>query len=164
MIQCELCGKVMRTTQGLRGHKIFIHGLYANHDKPAAELTFRQRIDENRSPVKSEKNSISDYRDRLNKLKSEVVSNTELLTELRRTVRAMQNQLALKATASEINLIATKVELLSKRVEKHEQWFNPKSIDEVFLALCGGPIAYLEKRLRSLQLAIQQKSRGSGQS
>ena len=149
MIQCELCGKVMRTTQGLRGHKTFIHGLYANHDKPAAELTFRQRIDENRSPVKSESNSISDYRDRLNKLKSEVVSNTELLTELRRTVRAMQNQLALKATASEINLIATKVELLSKRVEKHERWFNPESIDEVFLETCGGPIAYLEKRLRT---------------
>ncbi len=149
MIQCELCGKVMRTTQGLRGHKTFIHGIYANHDNPAAELTFRQRIDENRSLVKSESNSISDYRDRLNKLKSEVVSNTELLTELRRIVRAMQNQLALKATASEINLIATKVELLSKRVEKHERWFNPESIDEVFLEICGGPIAYLEERLRT---------------
>ncbi len=109
-MQCELCGKVMRTTQGLRGHKTFIHGLYANHDNPAAELTFRQRIDENRSLVKSESNSISDCRDRLNKLKSEVASNTELLTELRRTVRAMQNQLALKGAASEINLIATKVE------------------------------------------------------
>jgi len=164
MIQCELCGKVMRTTQGLRGHKTFIHGLYANHDKPAAELTFRQRIDENRSSVKSEKNSISEYKDRLDKLENEAISNTELLAELRRTVRALQNQLALKATASEINLIATKVELLSKRVEKHEQWFNPKSIDEVILALCGGPIASLEKRLSSLQLAIQQKSRGSGQS
>ncbi len=148
MVQCELCGKIVRTMQGLRGHKTFIHGLYANHDKPAAELTFRQRIDENRSSVKSESNSISDYRDMLNEQKSEVVSNTELL-ELRQEVRALQNQLALKATASEINLIATKVELLSKRVEKHERWFNPESIDEVFLEICGGPIAYLEKRLRT---------------
>jgi len=150
MIQCELCGKAMRTTQGLRGHKTFVHGLYANHDNPAAELTFRQRIDENRSLVKSESSSISDYRDRLDKPENEANSNTELLTELRRTVRAMQNQLALKATASEINLIATKVELLSKRVEKHERWFNPESIDEVLLEICGGPITYLEKRLRSL--------------
>ena len=147
MIQCELCGKVMRTTQGLRGHKTFIHGLYANHDKTAAGLTFRQRIAENRSPMKSEKNSISEYKDRLDKLENEAISNTELLAELRRTVRALQNQLALKATASEINLIATKVELLSKHVKKHERWFNPTSIDEVFLEICGGPIAYLEKRL-----------------
>ena len=150
MVSCDICDKEFKNTQGLRGHKTFIHGLHANHDKPAAELTFRQRIDENRSPVKSEKNSISEYKDRLDKLENEAISNTELLTELRRTVRAMQNQLALKATASEINLIATKVELLSKRVEKHERWFNPKSTDEVVLELCGGPIGYLEKRLRSL--------------
>jgi len=164
MIQCELCGKVVQTTQGLRGHKTFIHGLYANHDKPAAELRFRQRIAENRSPVKSERNSIIEYKDRLDKLENEAISNTELLAELRRTVRALQNQLTLKATASKINLIATKVELLSKRVEEHDQWFNPKGTDEVALVLCGGPIASLEKRLSSLQLAIQQKNRGSGQS
>ena len=150
MVQCKLCGKVVRTTQGLRGHKTFIHGLRANRSKPTVALTHNQSVDETSSLVEHESNSISDYRDRLNKLKSEVVSNTELLTELRRTVRAMQNQLALKATASEINLIATKVELLSKRVEKHERWFNPESIDEVFLEICGGPIAYLEERLRSL--------------
>ncbi len=150
MIQCELCGKAMRTTQGLRGHKTFVHGLYANHDKPAAELTFRQRINENRSLVKSEKNSINEYKDRLSKLKSEVASNTELLTELRRTVSELQNQLALMATRSEINQIATTVEIIGKCLEKHERWFNPESIDEVFLEICGGPITYLEKRLRSL--------------
>ena len=164
MVACDICDKEFKNTQGLRGHKTFIHGLYANHDKPAAELIFRQRIDENRSSVKSEKNSISEYKDRLDKLESEAISNTELLAELRRTVHALQNQLALKATASEINLIAIKVELVSKCVEKHEQWLNPESSDEVILAICGGPIAYLEERLSSLQLAIQQKSRGSGQS
>ena len=160
MIQCELCGKVMRTTQGLRGHKTFIHGLYANHDKPAAELTFRQRIDENRSPVKSEKNSISEYKDRLDKLEKEAISNTELLAELRQTVRAMQNQLALKATTSEINLIATKVELLSKRLDEHDRWFNPHDIEEIILRLSGGPIADLEKRLDNLQLVIKPGRRG----
>ena len=148
MIQCELCGKGMRTTQGLRGHKTFIHGLYANHDNPAAELTFRQRIDKNRSLVKSESNSISDYRDRLNKLKSEVVINTELLTELRRTVRAMQDQLTLKATAHE-------VELLRKRLDEHDRWFNPHDIDEIILRISGGPIADLEKRVDDLQLVIK---------
>ncbi len=155
MIQCELCGKGMRTTQGLRGHKTFIHGLYVNHDNPAAELTFRQRVDENRSLVKSESNSISDYRDRLDKLKSEVVSNTELLTELWRTVRTLQNRLAVMDTRSETNRIATKVELLSKRLDEHDRWFNPHDIDEIILRISGGPIADLEKRLDDLQLVIK---------
>ena len=148
MIQCELCGKAMRTTQGLRGHKTFIHGLYANHDNPAAELTFRQRIDKNRSLVESESSSISDYQDSLNKLKSKVVSNTELLTELRGTVRAMQDQLALKATAHE-------VELLRKRLDEHDRWFNPHDNDEIMLCILGGPIAVLEKRIDDLQLVIK---------
>jgi len=164
MIQCELCGKAMRTTQGLRGHKTFVHALHANRDKPAAELTFRQRIDENRSPVKFERNSTSEYRERLDKLESEFVSNTRLLTELRRTVSELQNQLALMATRSETHRIATIVEMLGKRLEEHDRWFNPHDIDEIILRLLGSPIAALEKRLDSLQLVIQQKSRGSCQS
>ncbi len=155
MIQCELCGKVVRTTQGLRGHKTFIHGLYANHDNPAAELTFRQRIDENRSLVKSESSSISDCRDRLNKLKSEVASNTELLTELGRTVSTLQNRLEVIDTRSETNRIATKVELLSKRLDEHDRWFNPHDVDEIILRISGGPIADLEKRVDDLQLVIK---------
>lgn len=162
MVACDICGKEFKNTQGLRGHKTFVHGLYANHDKPAAKLTFRQRIDENRSPVKSEKNSTSEFRDRLEKLENKVISNTELLTEVRRTVSELQNRLALMATRSETNRIATKVELLSKGVEKHDHWLNPESDDEVILEICGGPIGSLEKRLSSLQLAIQQKSRSSG--
>ena len=161
---CDICGKEFKNTQGLRGHKTFVHGLYANHDKPVAELTFRQRIDENRSPVKSEKNSISDYKCRLDKLENEAISNTWLLTELRRTMRAMQNQLALMATCSETNRIATIVKTLGKQLEKHDHWLNPESDDEVILEICGGPIGSLEKRLSSLQLAIQQKGRGSDQS
>ncbi len=160
MVQCELCGKIVRTMQGLRGHKTFIHGLYANHDKPVAELTFRQRIDENRSLAKSERNSINEYEDRLNKLKSEVVSNTELLTELRRTVSELQNQLSLMATRSEINRAAAKVELLSKLVEKHERWLNRESDDEVLLEIFGGPIGYLEERIENLPPSRQIKGSG----
>jgi uncharacterized C2H2 Zn-finger protein len=159
MAQCELCGKVVRTTQGLRGHKTFVHGIHANRSKPIVALTDKQSMDEVGNHI--ERASVSDYMDRLNKLKSEVVSNTELLAELRRTVRALQNQLVLKANASDINLIATKVESLIKHVEKHEKWFNPKSIDEVVLDFCGGPIAGLEKRLDRLQSIVTARRKGS---
>ena len=142
MAQCEICEKVLRTTQGLRGHKTFVHGL---------------RADRSKITVDHENNSVSDYSYRLNKLRSEVVSSTVLLTELRQTVHALQNQLALKATASDIDIIATKVESLSIRVKKHDQWFNPKGINEVVLGLCGGPIAFIEKRLSNIQVAIQRR-------
>ena len=160
MIQCELCGKAMQTTQGLRGHKTFVHGLYASHDKPVDELRFRHRIAENRRLVKLEKNSISEYKDRLDKLESEFVSNTKLLTELRRTVSELQNKLALMDTRSETHRIATKVELLSKRLDEHDRWFNPHNRDEIMLCIIGGPIAALEERLDSLELVIKQGRRG----
>ncbi len=160
MVKCELCGKVVRTTQGLRGHKTFVHGLHANHDSPATELRFRQRIDENRSLVKSESNSTNEFRDRLEKLENKVVSNTELLTELRRTVSELQQRLVLKATRSETNRIATKVELLSKGVEKHDHWLNPESTDEMMLEICGGPIGSLEKRIDNLSSSRQIKDSG----
>ena len=160
MIQCEQCGKAMRTTQGLRGHKTFVHGLYANHDKPAAELRFRQRIAENRSRVNFERSSTSEYRDRLDKLESEFISNTKLLTELRRTVNELQNKLALMATRSEIHRIDTIVEKLGKRLDEHDRWFNPHDTDEIILCLLGGPIATLEKRLDNLELITKPGRRG----
>lgn len=83
-----------------------------------------------------------------------------LLTELRRTVPALQNRLAVMDTRSETNRIATKVELLSKRLDEHDRWFNPHDIDEIILRLSGGPIADLEKRLDNLQLVIKPDRRG----
>jgi hypothetical protein len=93
--------------------------------------------------VKSERNSTNEFRDRLEKLENKVISNTELLTGLRWAVSELQNQLALVATRSETNRIATKVELLSKGVEKHERWLNPEGTDEALLEMFGGPIGYL---------------------
>ncbi len=150
MVQCELCGKVVRTTQGLRGHKTFIHGLYGNRGKPMVALARNQSLDETSSLVEHDSNSISDYINMLNKLKSKVASNTELLTELRRIVRVIQDQLALKVTSSAVNDIATKVKLISKSVEKHEDWLNPEKIDDFVLSFCGRSIAYLDGRLDRL--------------
>jgi hypothetical protein len=64
MVQCKLCGKVVRTTQGLRGHKTFMHGLHGNSGKPTVALARNQSVGETSSSVEHESNSISDYRDR----------------------------------------------------------------------------------------------------
>ena len=139
MVQCELCGKVTRTTQGLRGHKTFVHGFSANRSKTEDD---------------HENNNTSDYIDKLNKLIGEVCSLTEMLNDLKWKIRALQNQLALTATSTDINNITTNIESLNKRVKKHDQWFNPKGIDELVLGLSGGPIASLDKRLDNIQRLI----------
>ncbi len=46
MVQCKICGKVVRTTQGLRGHNTFKHGLRANRSKPTVALAHNQLVDE----------------------------------------------------------------------------------------------------------------------
>lgn len=35
MVTCELCGRPFKNTQGLRGHKTFVHGMYASSNTPA---------------------------------------------------------------------------------------------------------------------------------
>ena len=157
---CDICGKEFKNTQGRRGHKTFVHGLHGNRGKPMVVLAHNQSVDETSSLVEHENNSISDYRDMLNKLKSEVVRNTELLTELRRTVPVIQDQLALKVASSAANDIATKVRLISKSVEKHEDWLNPKYIDDFVLSFCGRSIAHLEGRIENLSSSRQIKDSG----
>jgi len=152
MTQCELCGKAMRTTQGLRGHKTFVHGLHANRSKPAATVTRDQRVDDTSGALESKKNGASECGDRLEKLTSENLHNIKSLAELNRTVSYLQSQIASLATHNEFQHIVARVELLSKRVKQHDQWFNPRGIDEVILDLFGGPIASIERYLGSHRL------------
>lgn len=34
-VTCEICGKEFKTTQGLRGHKTFVHNITKSQDQPA---------------------------------------------------------------------------------------------------------------------------------
>ena len=37
MVKCELCGKEVKTSQALKGHKTWVHGINRNTHRPAAE-------------------------------------------------------------------------------------------------------------------------------
>lgn len=47
MAKCEICGKELKTTQGLRGHKTFVHHITSTTDEqPAARLGTEQQLSE----------------------------------------------------------------------------------------------------------------------
>ena len=38
MVICELCGKQVKTSQALRGHKTFVHGIIGSNTKQAGQV------------------------------------------------------------------------------------------------------------------------------
>ena len=45
MLTCEICGKQVKTAQGLRGHKNFVHDITgSNTEKPVAPLATEQQV------------------------------------------------------------------------------------------------------------------------
>ena len=53
MVQCELCGKELKNTQGLRGHKHFVHGQTGSNKSSVARVAtveelsrLEERLDE----------------------------------------------------------------------------------------------------------------------
>ena len=156
MVTCELCGKGLRTSQGLRGHKTFVHGLRASHDEQGTTLPHGQLMEESGNEVGAEN---GEYRDRIEKLESEVLSNSESMVELRRIVKELQNELVSAATRSDTDRVARTVEALGNQLDKHDRWFNPDSIDEAILGLSGGPIAALKRRLDGRRYVMESGDR-----
>ena len=102
-----------------------------------------------------EKSGAIEYRDRIDKLESEVVSNSASMMELWRIVKELQNELVFVATRSETHRIAKTIDTLRNRLDKHDRWFNPNDNDEVIVGISGGPIAYLKRQLEDHQYTIK---------
>ncbi len=175
MVTCELCGKQVKTAQALRGHKTFIHGITgSNSQQPVTRVATEQQVSVLEDRLQKLERVTGLRETEVGDLLNDLLSNTEPLTnklhnitkqlsKFSDTVSKMselQDQLTLMATRSETNRIATKAELLSKGVEKHERWLNPESTDEVLLEIIGGPIGYLEKRIDNLSSSRQIKGSG----
>ena len=43
-VNCEICGKEFKNTQGLRGHKTWVHRITSNTKQPAAQLASEQQL------------------------------------------------------------------------------------------------------------------------
>jgi len=148
MVTCELCGKETRTSQGLRGHKTFVHGIRANSKKLFVAIPDDQDMYET-SRLKSGKNDSNEFEDSVNKPVSEIKNITETLVELKRTVNYLQGWMVSLASRNELRRIVLEVDRLNNQVKKHDQWLNPRGLHEAVIGLSGGPIADLERSLGS---------------
>lgn len=82
MVSCDICGKEFKTTQGLRGHKNFVHGLtgsskilpvvrgevVSNTQHPVAPLATQQPLSSNLSTPVTTEQRLSQLEDRFAKL------------------------------------------------------------------------------------------------
>ncbi|MFC2001084.1 hypothetical protein ACFLUZ_01100 [Chloroflexota bacterium] len=141
MVECELCGRLFKTPQGLRGHKTFFHGHRARRNEP---VEFRE-------------NSLNKSDEKLNRLTKDIQIITETLADLKRNLNYLQYRMVSLASRSEIHRIASEVNRLNSQVEKHNRWFNPHGLHEAVLDLDGGPITDLEKRLRGRSFTKSSK-------
>ena len=78
MVECELCGRLFKNPQGLRGHKTFFHGIRANHNKEIKPGHSRV-LEETRN-----KEEPSNFQNRVVKMESAIV-------ELKETVEKLEN-------------------------------------------------------------------------
>ena len=163
MVQCELCGRQFKNTQGLRGHKTFFHGIRANRGKLTTLLDRFGLADEIKGEVGSDdsrligsdkerrENTFNESDEKFERLTKDIENITETLADLKGNLYYLQSRIVSLASQSEVRRIVSEVDRLNKQVKKHDQWLNPRGLHEVVIGLSGGPIASIEKRLQRRQ-------------
>ncbi len=155
---CEICGKEFKNTQGLRGHKTFVHGIHADKGKQANGFQCDQQEDRTTRDNRIKDTYMDKYQEKLDKLENDLRNNTELVNKLRSTVNKLQEQLLLMVVPfREIHNISRKVDSLCYEVKKHEKWLNPRGIHDAIMNLSDGPIADIETQLRHRRPAINPR-------
>ncbi|MFC2014107.1 hypothetical protein ACFLU8_04465 [Chloroflexota bacterium] len=126
MVQCKLCGKVVRTTQGLRGHKTFVHNERTSSSTPATETATMQQA--------------SNLEDRLDKL--EYVTGlrepsildkylydekpiTIQLTEITEQLNSLDQKVTSLPGNTEHREIKNQVTQLAQQLNEANKWFSP---------------------------------------
>ena len=156
MVTCNICGKEFKNTQGLRGHKNFVHSDTGSDIwQPVAQQAAQQLLSSNSGTRAAIEQRLSKLEDRLNKLEgvtevrepseleqllgitdkpitAQLEQHTHQLTELRDQLKNLSQQIKLASNNTEVSIISKQVAQLSEQVKKHDRWLT---IDPISLLL-----------------------------
>ena len=130
MVTREICGKEFKNTQGLRGHKNFVHG---NGISSGASAT--QAANEPQLSKLEERLEKLEYITGLTEMSipDDVLSNdkplSEKLIEVTEQLNHLTQQLASLSSNSasnrDLHNIGVKISQLTQQLSKHSKWFEP---------------------------------------
>lgn len=145
MVTCELCGRQFKNTQGLRGHKTFVHG-----DGSSSSVSATQAATEM---------PLSKLEERLEKLEcviglreasilNKVLGNEEPLTEKLSEVTNQLNSLTQKlasissntASNTDLRRLGEQISQLAQQLSSYSKWFQP-------VRTVAGTMSHLENEL-----------------
>ena len=129
MVQCELCGKKFKNTQGLRGHKTFVHGITGSNKQPVAGVATERELSklECRLEQVEELTQLDTGR-----LTERLEQHTHQLAELSEQLKNLSQQVKLASTNTESRNISRQITQLSEQVERHDNWLTPDPIVLLF--------------------------------
>ena len=159
---CEICGKEFKNTQGLRGHKTFVHGQAGSSkilsapaatEQPVSRLRARLGLTDSKTEPITEQ--LSNIENRLNKLENitgvkdpssldwllgidkpiteQLEQHTHQLTELSEQLKNLSQQVKIASSNTEFRNISRQVTQLSEQVQRHDSWLTP---DPIVLLFC----------------------------
>jgi len=130
MVKCELCGREFKNTQGLRGHKTFVHGKTSSSNTPATLVVTES--------------GLSKLEGRLEKLEyitglkeSQLLNDTlntekpltEKLAEVTQQLNSLTQQLASlasnTASNSDLHKISEQISQFTHQISSYSKWFQP---------------------------------------
>ena len=159
---CDICGKEFKNTQGLRGHKNFVHGhtgsskmlsAPAATEQPVSRLRARLGLTDSKTEPITEQ--LSNIENRLTKLESitgvkelselekllgitekpiteQLERHTHQLAELSEQLENLSRQLKLASSNTELRNVNRKVTQLSEQVKRHDSWLTPDPVVAIF--------------------------------
>ena len=143
MVSCDICDKEFKNTQGLRGHKTFVHQMTATHDPPTRLATeqpvsrLRARLGLTDSKTEPIAEQLSNIENRLN--------NLESITGVRET-----DELEKLLGITDIPLterVAQLTEQLSKLTEQLKSEYVSRETMETIVAEITGESESLHKEI-----------------
>ena len=119
MVQCEICGKECKNTQGLRGHMTFVHGQTGSSRTPVARLATEHQLSELEARLEQVEEITQLDTEHLTE---QLEQHTHQLVELNDQLKNLSQQVKLASSNTEVRNISKQVTQLSEQVKRYASW------------------------------------------